>query len=115
MEAVYNALVVLHFLGLASLVGGWLVQLGDRGRRLVNPAMVHGALTQVATGVLLVGLGESVLDKDYSAAKLGVKLVVAAVVLGLSWVNRRKPAIPDGLFFLIGGLAVVNVCVAVFW
>ncbi|HSK26782.1 MAG TPA: hypothetical protein VK894_07725 [Jiangellales bacterium] len=117
MEIVYNLLVVLHFLGLASLIGGWLVQMRARGERLVNPAMVHGAITQVATGVLLVGLAESVdsLGKDVDNAKIGVKLVVALVVLGLAWVNRRKPVVPDGLYFIIGGLAVLNVVVAVFW
>jgi hypothetical protein len=79
--------------------------------------MVHGALTQVVTGLLLVGLAETVasLEKDVDNAKIGVKLVVALVVLGLTWVNRRKERIPDGLYFGIGGLAVLNVVVAVFW
>ena len=117
MEIVYNLLLVLHFLGLASLIGGWLVQMRARGERVVNPAMVHGALTQVVTGVLLVGLAESVdeLETDIDNAKIGVKLVVALVVLGLTWVNRRKARIPDGLHYGIGGLAVLNVVVAVFW
>ncbi|HEU4492182.1 MAG TPA: hypothetical protein VFR74_15070 [Jiangellales bacterium] len=117
MEIVYNLLVVLHFLGLASLIGGWLVQMRARGERVVNPAMVHGALTQVVTGLLLVGLAEAVasLGSDVDNAKIGVKLVVALVVLSLAWVNRRKARIPDGLYFGIGGLAVLNVVVAVFW
>jgi hypothetical protein len=117
MEIVYNLLVVLHFLGLASLIGGWLVQMRARGERVVNPAMVHGALTQVVTGLLLVGLAESVasLEEDVDNAKIAVKLVVALMVLGLAWVNRRTAPIPDGLYFAIGGLAVLNVVVAVFW
>jgi hypothetical protein len=117
MEIVYDLVLVLHFLGLASLIGGWLVQMRARGGRLVNPAMVHGALTQVLTGLLLVGLAEAVdsLDKDVDNAKIGVKLVVALVVLVLAWVNRRKGTVPDGLYFIIGGLAVLNVVVAVFW
>jgi hypothetical protein len=115
VEIVYDLVVVVHFLGLASLIGGWLVQLRARGERLVNPAMVHGALTQLVTGLIIVGLGEAVLDREYDYAKIAVKLVVTAVVALLVWVNRRKPLIPDGLYFIIGGLAIANVFVAVLW
>ena len=64
MEFLYNLIVVLHFVGLASLLGGFIVQMKspDKG---VNPAMLHGALTQLVTGVVLVGLLESdVLDDE---------------------------------------------------
>lgn len=115
MEIVYDLVVVLHFLGLASLIGGWLVQMRAGGERYVNPAMLHGALTQMVTGVIIVGLGESVLDRDYDYAKITTKLVITAVVLLLVWVNRRKQLIPDGLYYLVGGLAITNVAIAVLW
>lgn len=115
MEIVYDVVVVLHFLGLASLIGGWLVQMRSGGERYVNPAMLHGALTQLVTGVVIVGLGESVLDRDYDMVKITVKLVITAVVLLLVWVNRRKELIPDGLYYIIGGLSVANVAIAVLW
>ncbi len=115
MEIVYDVVVVLHFLGLASLIGGWLVQMRARGERAVNPAMLHGALTQLVTGLAIVGLGEGALDREYDYAKITTKLVITAVVLLLVWVNRRKPSIPDGLYFIIGGLAIVNVALAVLW
>lgn len=115
VEIVYDLVVVLHFLGLASLIGGWLVQMSARGERLVNPAMLHGALTQLVTGLIIVGLGEAVLDREYDMAKISVKLVVTAIITLLVWVNRRKTVIPDGLFFLIGGLGIANVAVAVLW
>lgn len=115
MDFVYNLFVVVHFLGLASLIGGWMVQLGSR-ERVVNSAMLHGVYTQLATGIILVGLAESVdsLGKDIDQAKIGVKLAVALVIAVLGWVNRRR-TVPDGLFFLIGGLSLANVVVAVFW
>jgi hypothetical protein len=114
VEIVYELLVVLHFLGLASLIGGWLVQVRGPERRVL-PAMLHGALTQLVTGLLIVGLGESVLDAEYDYAKIATKLVVAAVVLVLCWANRRKEVIPTGVYALIGGLAIANVLVAVLW
>ena len=56
MDVVYKVLVVLHFLGMASLVGGWLVQLRARGERFVSAAIVDGVYTQLVTGVVMVGL-----------------------------------------------------------
>ncbi|HEY9379475.1 MAG TPA: hypothetical protein VIQ02_20550 [Jiangellaceae bacterium] len=117
MDIVYKVLVVLHFLGLASLIGGWLVQLRAVGERYVSAAMLYGILTQMLTGVLLVGLAEGIdsLDRPVDRAKVGVKLAVALVVAVLCWVNRRRQYIPNGLYFLIGLLAVGNVVIAVFW
>jgi hypothetical protein len=117
MDVVYKILVVLHFLGLASLIGGWLVQLRAVGERYVSAAMLHGVLTQLVTGVLLVGLAEGVdsLGREVDRAKIGVKLGVTVVVMILCWVNRRRQFVPDGLYFLIGLLAIANVVIAVFW
>jgi len=115
VETVYDLVVVVHFLGLASLIGGWLVQMRARGERRIVPAMVQGALTQLVTGLLIVGLGEGVLDREYDYAKIATKLVVTAVVLLLTWVNRRKEVIPDGVYFIIGGLSILNVALAVLW
>ena len=116
MEFAYELVVVVHFLGLAALIGGWLVQI-RAPQRHVLPAMLHGALTQVVTGVLLVGIASTALadDEDLDYAKITTKLVVALVVAVLCWANRRKEAIPAGVYLLIGGLAVVNVLVAVLW
>lgn len=117
MEIVYNLVVVMHFVGLASLLGGWLVQMGDRGGRRVNPAMVHGALTQLVTGLIIVGMREGIssLDMDVNNAKIGVKLGVTLVVVALAWLNRRRPTVANGLYFTIGGLTLANVIVAVMW
>jgi len=117
MDVVYKLLVVLHFLGMASLIGGWLVQLRARGERYVSLAMIRGVVTQLVTGVIMVGLAEGVesLDRDIDRAKIGVKLLVALVVAVLCFANRRRPTVPDGLYLLIGLLSVANVVVAVFW
>jgi hypothetical protein len=114
VEIVYDLVVVLHFLGLASLVGGWLVQLRSAERQ-VNPAMLHGALTQLVTGLALVGIGEASLDEQFDYAKITTKLVIVLVITLLVWVNRRKASIPTGLYLLVGGLSIANVAIAVLW
>ena len=79
--------------------------------------MLFRSLTQLVTGLLLVGLAEGVdsLDRTVDRTKIGVKLLVTLVVTVLCWANRRRQYVPDGLYFLIGLLAVSNVVVAVFW
>lgn len=119
METVRLLLVFLHFLGLASLLGGYLTQLASPKKRVV-PAMVHGALTQLVTGVALVGVRQALHSDDAAEwpidnAKWGIKLAVLVVVLSLVWVNRRKPQLPLGTFHGIGVLTSANVAVAVFW
>ncbi len=115
MQILFNIIVVLHFVGLASLLGGFLVQMKspDKG---VNPSMLHGALTQLVTGVLMVGLAESgAVDEDFDMAKIGVKLTVTLIVTVLAFVGRKKQPPQVALWGVIGGLALLNVVIAVFW
>lgn len=120
MGIFFNLLVVLHFIGLAALIGGWMVQMSS-SERVINKAMFHGALTQLVTGVLLVGLSYPLHDSDPAEydlpdnAKITVKLVILLVILGLILVNRKKPQISNAVWGVIGLLAIANVVIAVFW
>ncbi|MFM8240479.1 MAG: hypothetical protein ACKOAW_09220 [Actinomycetota bacterium] len=116
MEFVYNALLVLHFIGLAGLLGGFLVQMRtpDKG---VNPAMLHGALVQLVTGVLMMGILEAGLlpDETANVTKLSVKLGVVVVITILAFIGRRRTPPQVALWGAIGALTLVNVVIAVFW
>lgn len=113
MDLVRDILVFLHFIGLAALFGGLFTQLKS-SPRVVNAAMWHGILTQLVTGLLLVGIAEMD-DAEVNNAKIGVKLLVALVIGALVLVNRKKQSLPDGLFFGLLGLTTLNIAVAVFW
>lgn len=117
MSFVFNILVVLHFLGLASLIGGFLVQIKTTPRE-VNNAMFHGALTQLVTGLILVGMRESKILEDedpLNMTKISIKLGIALVVFVITLLGRRKPEGEQQTYWAIaGGLAIVNVIVAVF-
>ena len=114
MELLRDILLFVHLLGFASLFGGGLVQVRSEPR-VVNSAMLHGALTALVAGLLLVGVLESMPEASVNHLKIGVKLVVALVVAVLCWVNRTKPAIPAGLFFGLLGLTALNAAISVFW
>lgn len=113
MEILRDVLVFLHFIGLAALFGGLFVQLKS-DPRIVNNGVIHGALTQVVTGLLLVGVLEAS-DAEVNNTKIGVKLLVALVITVLAFANRKKTSIPNGLFFGLMGLTAINIAVAVFW
>ncbi|MEL0291776.1 MAG: hypothetical protein VW942_05365, partial [Aquiluna sp.] len=81
-ELVRNSLLVLHFVGLASLLGGFLTQIKamSAGTASIIPAMVHGAWTAFITGLLLVGVAEWRIamgaNFEVDHAKIAVKTAV---------------------------------------
>lgn len=113
MDFLRDLLLFLHLIGLASLFGGLFVQIKARPR-VVNSAMLHGILTQLITGLLLVGVLEAG-DHEVDNAKIGIKLVVAVVIGVLVWMNRKKARLPDGLYAALLVLTTLNIAVAVFW
>jgi len=113
MELVENVLLFLHFVGLASLLGGFLVQIRS-SPRVVNSAMFHGALTQLVTGILLVGVAEMG-GGEVNHAKVGAKLVVLLVITGLVIANRKKDQVSTAVWGAIGALTLLDVGIAVFW
>lgn len=113
MEALHSVLVVAHLVGMAAVVGGYLTCL--RAPRFPS-ALVWGARAQIVTGILLVGLLESgALDDEPNRPKVAVKLAVAIVLTGVAEATKRKDPLPTWAFHLVGGLALVNVLVAVLW
>ncbi len=121
IELTRNSLIVLHFIGLASLLGGFLTQMRamGAGAAKIVPAMVHGAWTAFATGLLLVGLAEYRVamgaDFEVNHIKIGVKTVVVLIILILVMANRKKDTVKAPVFGAVGGLTLTNVILAVFW
>lgn len=116
-----NSLIVLHFVGLAALLGGFMTQIRamSQAAAKIVPAMVHGAWTAFITGLLLVGLAEwriamgATFQIDHT--KIAVKTVIALIILVLVILNRKKSSVAAPVFGVIGALTLVNVVVAVFW
>ena len=138
MTLVTHFVLVLHLLGMAAIIGSWLV---TRHELRVTPALLWGARAQLVTGIILVGLLQASADPGDKPnnVKLGVKLVVALAVVACAEIaNGRQrradtptatvgaaagrgsgtavaaPAAP-GLVQAAALLAVLNVCVAVLW
>lgn len=116
MEFLHSLLFALHLLGLAAIIGSFFVQLRRKSDFVLVP-MLAGAITQLVTGLALVGLGEAA-DYDINYAKIAVKLGIAVVVLVAAIVAvtvQRRGGRVQPWFHTAGGLAVINLLVAVFW
>jgi hypothetical protein len=113
MDVARHLLLLVHLLGFGALFGGVFVQVRDRVR-VVNTAMLHGIATQLVSGIGLVGVIEGQHD-PVNHAKIAVKFAVALVIGVLCWVNRARPALPGGLFWLLAALTVGNASIAVLW
>ncbi|MEP7765677.1 hypothetical protein [Sanguibacter sp. 25GB23B1] len=112
MDILYDLLLVLHLVGWAIVLGGWFATLKDPG---VYRGTLHGALTALVAGILMVGIASASDDvRDPDTTKVAVKLLVALAVTVLAVLARRKGTdVAPWVKHAIGGLTLVNVVVAV--
>jgi hypothetical protein len=114
MELLRNLLVLAHLVGMAAIVGGWLVV---RAEPRVVPTIVWGARAQLLTGLLLVGVLEAG-DEAVNNAKIGLKLLVAIAVAACAEIGNARQRRGDESATLVhaaGALALLNTAIAVLW
>lgn len=124
LEPIVLVLLVFHFLGLSLIIGSFALQL-RRKQGFEFGTMLIGAITQLVTGLALVGVLQMG-GEDVNNAKIAVKTVFAVVVLVAVLVARsrqakalsagtseKKAALP--FLHLAGMGALINVLVAVLW
>ncbi|MGP4013416.1 hypothetical protein [Streptomyces sp. 4N124] len=116
MDVLIHLFVGLHIIGIAALLGGFFTQMKAMGQGTARfvPAMLHGALTMLVTGAVLVGLNQAD-DQAVNNIKIGVKLALLVVILGLVYVKRDDEQVEKPLFGLVGLLTTANVFIAVLW
>jgi hypothetical protein len=115
MTVLLHVLLFLHMVGWAIVLGSALA--GLRGPTLYTGAL-HGALTALVTGVLMVLVQYVFMDTDRKPepAWIATKFVLALVVTALVWLGNRRPArVNKALLGTIAGLTVVTVGVATIW
>ncbi len=116
MDFVRLVLLALHLVGMAAILGVFAVQLRQNDNFGVG-LLVGGAITQLVTGIALVGIAEMG-TRDVNYMKIGFKLAIALVVAAaaaMTWWKQRKGENAKPFFHTAGGLAFVNLLVAVFW
>lgn len=118
LEIVKNAVLALHVIGIAALLGGVLFQIRSikEGTARVLPAIMHGAWTMLATGLILVGMQYPLGRGDsLDNTKVAVKLIVLVAIVVVALVNRKRERLATWVLPVIGGLTVVNIFIATIW
>jgi hypothetical protein len=125
MDILRSFFLVAHFIGLAAIIGPFLMQARWKGQ-YAFPVVLGGAITQLVTGLVLVGLAEAraaQMDFEVDHVKVAVKLVLALIVFIVALIGFRKQRKSEGgggrellpFFHAAGGLALINATLAVFW
>ena len=127
MELVRDITLITHFIGLALIIGPFIVQMRAH-RGYYFGWVMTGSIVQLVTGLLLTGLAEMRLadDPDLSVnhTKIAVKSVIATVIVIAAvhaYRKQKKLGAGDNERKLLpylhsaGALAIVNVILAVVW
>lgn len=116
MNTFINVFVALHIIGIGALLGGFLTQMKamGAGTARIVPSMLHGALTMLITGLVLVTVHEA-MGSALNMVKIGLKLTVLVVILALVYVKRDEESVDKMTFGAIGLLTMTNVFIAVLW
>ncbi|MCQ4045536.1 hypothetical protein ACFOSC_01450 [Streptantibioticus rubrisoli] len=116
MNVLIHLFVGLHIIGIAALLGGFLTQMKAMrsGEVRMVPAMLHGALTMLATGIVLVGLSQAQ-HEQINTIKIGIKLALLVVILGLVYVKRDEERVEKAALATVGALTATNIFIAVLW
>src|SRR5207237_1553660 len=104
----------VHLVGFALLLGGSVAQYLS-GKLRINAAMLGGAAIQVVTGLILAAPWGLDPGEKLNNVKLGVKLVIALMILAMTSFSRKRADVNRGHFLAIIGLVLVNAGIAVFW
>jgi uncharacterized membrane protein SirB2 len=109
-----DLLLFLHLLGMATLVGAFLLQLRIPAGAPLTAGWLHGLGLQLVTGLALMLLAP-LTHQDYDQVKLGFKILVLVIIGVLAIMFTIRKTAPRWLTFTLGGLVVLNVGIAVFW
>ena len=118
METTYKVFLVLHFIGLAGLLGGLLSQIYVKPKK-VQPIVLHSAWLMIIAGIAMVGINQSMHSSDSTVelvnqTTVGIKSLVIAIILTLGYMNFKKSELSTKIWGAMTGLAVLNICLAVF-
>jgi len=115
MELANNILLILHFVGLAALLSGFVYQLKDWGKGMkVNAGILHGAWLQLITGLGMVGLIQAMHGTEQvNNLVMAVKTVILTVIFFVAYSFNKKEKTPTWVVPAIAGLTTINIALAV--
>ena len=118
MENIYNIFLVLHFIGLAGLLGGLLAQIPNKPKQLQKLVM-HSAWLMFIAGLVMVGINQMMHSDDPTVAVLdhitvAIKSTVILLILAVGYLNIKKSVLSNKVWAIMSALALFNVVIAVY-
>ena len=118
MEFTYNFFLVLHFIGLAGLLGGLLAQIPNKPKQLQKLVM-HSALLMFIAGLVMVGINQKMHADDPTVevldhVKIAIKSSVLIAILAIGYLNIKKSVLSNKVWTVMTLLATANIVIAVF-
>ena len=112
-EFLINIFLVLHFLGIASLLAGFLTSMKQmRTGMKVNAGVLHGAYLMLISGLAMAGL--AVDPSELNVIVISLKSIVLTVIFFVAYAYRKKEVTPVWVVPAIAGFTVLNMCLAIF-
>ena len=116
IELTLRIFLTLHFIGLASLLGGFLTQMkAMKTGGAITPAIFHGAWTLLITGFGLTGLVYAQKAETGEAPiswVLATKFVLLVAIFVLAFAFNKKDKLPTWVLPSIGVLTVATIAIA---
>ena len=118
MEITYKLFLVLHFIGLAGLLGGLLAQIAVKPKKLPS-FVLHSAWLMFIAGIAMVGINQMMHADDPTVEildhlKIAIKSTVLLVIIVLGYLNIKKSELSSKLWTVMTCLAIFNVVIAVY-
>lgn len=105
--------LALHFISVAAVLGGWFANFK---RPTVTTSQWWGSIGMLISGLVLATIVSIVGDPNHM--KLGIKALLGVIVFVAALIGRRKinsgESVGKGIAHAVGGMALINVLVAVF-
>ena len=115
MKAIFLIAYIAHMLAIAGILGLLLHQWNKSPRKL-SPGVLHSAATALLAGLIMVGTFASAKpDEILNHTKIGIKLLVVLIILGISYLNLKKSELKKNIWVSLLGLTVLNIIIATTW
>ncbi|MBU6144003.1 MAG: hypothetical protein KGQ56_00850 [Acidobacteria bacterium] len=112
-ELLINAFLVLHFIGIASLLAGFLTSMREiRTGMKINAGVLHGVYLMLISGLTMSYL--AIKPSDLNVLVISIKSIVLTVIFFLAFTNRKKEVPPKWVVPVIALLTIFNIVIAVF-
>jgi hypothetical protein len=116
MEITRSLLLILHFIGMAGLLGGLLAS-----SKSLNKGVLHSSLLALVAGLGLVGIRYPLNEADpmrwdsVNHTQVGIKLVILLTVLILGYRAKAKENLSKNIWLAMVLLTVTAIVIAVVW